>query len=116
MPAQGVHEVIVESPAHVENLSTLGEAQFTRIISAYHQRMAKLSSDSRWRSLLVIKNQGIAAGGSLLHVHSQLIAMPMIPPRLENEVDGAKAYYDLRGGCVYCAMIVEEISSSHARG
>jgi UDPglucose--hexose-1-phosphate uridylyltransferase len=112
MAAHGVHEVIVESPAHVENLSTLDEVQFTRIISAYHQRMAKLSSDARWRSLLLIKNQGIAAGGSLLHVHSQLIAMPMIPPQLESEVDGAKAYYDFRGGCVYCAMIVEEISSS----
>lgn len=111
-PAIGAHEVIIESPEHIEDMAVLDEAQFVRILAAYRQRLAALGGDERWRCVLLFKNQGIAAGGSLLHVHSQLIAMPIVPPALERELAGARAYHAATGSCGYCATIARELSAS----
>lgn len=111
-PAIGAHEVIIESPEHVEDLTELDEEQFARVLHTYRHRMAVLGSDTRWRSLFLFKNQGIAAGGSLLHVHSQLIAMATTPPQLEKEFCGARDYYTATGRCAYCDMINQELGTS----
>ena len=111
MAAHGVHEVIIESSAHIESMAALGEAQIGQVVRAYRQRMVELGKDMRWRSLLLFKNQGIAAGASLLHAHAQLVALPMVAPALAHEIDGAKVFHESQGGCVYCEMITREISA-----
>jgi UDPglucose--hexose-1-phosphate uridylyltransferase len=66
--------------------------------------------DKRWRSILVYKNQGAAAGATLDHGHSQLIALPAVPRELAAEVEGAKGFFDATQRCIYCAVIAQEKS------
>jgi UDPglucose--hexose-1-phosphate uridylyltransferase len=61
---------------------------------------------------LIFKNQGEAAGASLEHSHSQLIATPIIPKRVIEEVEGASKYYGYKERCVFCDMIKQEISDN----
>ena len=52
-----------------------------------------------------------AAGASLEHSHSQLIALPIVPKRVREEIDGAKQYYDYKERCVYCDIIRQELNA-----
>jgi UDPglucose--hexose-1-phosphate uridylyltransferase len=105
----GVHEVIIESPEHVVDIAALDEKQLAAILRIYRKRILALNKDGRWRSILVYKNQGAAAGATLEHVHSQLIALPEAPEQLRAEIDGARRYYEANGRCLFCEMIRQEI-------
>ena len=68
----------------------------------------ELRTDRRFRYILIYKNQGIEAGATLEHVHSQLIAMPMIPKLVLEEINAAKNYYEANRQCVFCDAIRKE--------
>jgi UDPglucose--hexose-1-phosphate uridylyltransferase len=108
----GVHEVIIEAPEHVTHTATLSEQQLANVINAYRERISALRRDRRWRYILVYKNQGTEAGATFEHVHSQLIALPMMPRDAAEEMHGAQAYYDSTGSCIYCDMLRDEINDS----
>ena len=93
----GAHEVIIETPEHAITFGELQEKQIEEVLWAFKDRVNDLKKDRRFRYILLFKNYGEAAGASLEHPHSQLIALPVIPKRLKEEVDGAKLFYDLEG-------------------
>jgi UDPglucose--hexose-1-phosphate uridylyltransferase len=105
----GAHEVIIETPQHVPNIAGLSEQQLREVARAYRDRLADLTRDVRLVYGAVFKNVGLQAGASLYHTHSQLIATPMIPPAIQEELRGARRYHETRGRCVYCDMIYEEL-------
>jgi UDPglucose--hexose-1-phosphate uridylyltransferase len=109
MNGVGAHEVVIETPSHDETLSTLPIEKVTSILAAYRERIVALARDSRVRYVVVFKNHGVAAGASLEHPHSQIIALPVLPKRVSEEIDGAKAYYKNKGRCVFCDIIRHEI-------
>src|SRR5262249_3354001 len=45
----GAHEVIIESPDHVQTLATLGERSVEDVLWAYRDRMLDLKNDKRFR-------------------------------------------------------------------
>ena len=104
----GAHEVIIESPRHVVDVALLNVTQIAAVLLAYRHRIMELRTDRRFRYILIYKNQGIEAGATLEHVHSQLIAMPMIPKLVLEEINGSKAYYDANGRCVFCEIVRKE--------
>jgi UDPglucose--hexose-1-phosphate uridylyltransferase len=67
-----------------------------------------LKKDQRFRYILIFKNHGEAAGASLEHPHSQLIATPIIPKRVQEELQGAKEYYNYKERCVFCDIVRQE--------
>ncbi|MBI5286798.1 MAG: galactose-1-phosphate uridylyltransferase [Deltaproteobacteria bacterium] len=104
----GAHEVIIESPDHRDTLSSIPEKQFEEVFWAYRDRIIDLKKDPRFRYILIFKNHGEAAGASLEHPHSQLIALPIIPKRVAEELDGSLEYYNYKERCVFCDMIRQE--------
>ena len=106
--AYGVHEVIIESPAHETQFSALTREQFSLCVRAYCARWSALQTDGRWRYLLIYKNHGDLAGATLEHVHSQLVALPIVPREAELERNAARARFDLMGRCIFCTMIERE--------
>jgi len=111
MSGLGAHEVIIEAPEHVVNMGALNEKQVEQILRAYRDRIVELRNDQRWRSILIYKNQGAEAGATLEHIHSQLIALPIVPRTLQEEIDGARNYHDLNKCCVYCTVIHQEVGA-----
>ncbi len=109
MNGVGAHEVVIETPKHDETLSTLPTDKVIMVLKAYRERISDLTRDPRIRYILVFKNHGAAAGASLEHSHSQIIALPIVPKRVSEEIDGAKAYYEYKERCVFCDIIRQEM-------
>jgi len=107
----GAHEVIIETPTHEATLATLPEKAIEDVLAAYRDRMLDLKNDRRFRYILIFKNHGEAAGASLEHTHSQLIALPIVPKRVREEVDQSKRYYQEKERCIFCDMIRQEIET-----
>ncbi|MBI5675353.1 MAG: galactose-1-phosphate uridylyltransferase [Nitrospirae bacterium] len=107
----GAHEVIIESPAHNLTLSTMPLKSVEDALLAFHYRISDLKKDKRFKYVLVFKNEGEVAGASLEHTHSQLIALPIVPRLVEEEIEHAKHYYDYKERCIYCDIIHQEIKS-----
>ncbi len=104
----GAHEVIIESPDHSCDLADLALEGFVHVVLAFQKRIIDLKKDSRFRYVMIFKNSGAAAGASLEHSHSQLIATPVVPKQVVEEMDGAKRYYEYRERCIFCDIIAQE--------
>src|SRR5678815_758372 len=75
----GAHEVIIETSDHVASLAALAPKRIEDVLWAFRDRILDLKKDKRFKYILIFKNHGEAAGASLEHAHSQLIALPIIP-------------------------------------
>lgn len=104
----GAHEVIVDSPDHFRDMGDLKWSEIEEVIWAYLSRSMDLRGDKRFKYILIFKNYGKSAGASLEHPHSQLIALPIVPKRVIEELWGAERYFDYRQRCVFCDMIRQE--------
>jgi len=111
MNGVGAHEVIIETPDHEVDLASLPDKRVEDVLWAFRDRILDLKKDKRFRYVLIFKNHGGPAGASLEHSHSQLIALPIVPIRVREEVDGSKAYYAQKERCIYCDIIRQEIQS-----
>ncbi|MHB1845166.1 MAG: galactose-1-phosphate uridylyltransferase [Deltaproteobacteria bacterium] len=108
MSGIGAHEVVVETRDHARRLGELPPAELEAVLAAWRDRMLDLRQDSRLRSILVFKNQGQAAGATLAHSHSQLIALPIVPRHVMAEMAGARSYFDQKERCIYCDIVRQE--------
>ena len=107
----GAHEVIVETPEHLVSLTDLPVERVREVLRAYRERLIDLRRDRRMAYGMIFKNVGRVAGASLEHTHSQLIVTPIVPISVQQEMDGAYAYFQYRGRCIYCDMIKQELDT-----
>jgi UDPglucose--hexose-1-phosphate uridylyltransferase len=105
----GAHEVIIETPEHDLSLADLPVQQVREVIWAYRDRVVELRKDTRLRFAMIFKNHRSEAGASLDHPHSQIIALPVVPKRVQEELEGARMYYNYKERCVYCDMVRQEL-------
>lgn len=110
MTGIGAHEVIIETPDPGKNLADLDKSAIRDVFWVYKERINDLKKDIRLKYAIVFKNHGYAAGASINHAHSQLIATPIVPKTVTEELDGAGAYYKLKERCIFCDIIRQELS------
>ncbi len=108
MEGIGAHEVIIETPDHRKTLSDLSPREIEDVLWAFRDRILDLKKDRRFKYILIFKNHGEAAGASLEHTHSQLIALPIVPKRVHEEFEGAAEYYRFKDRCIFCDIIQQE--------
>jgi UDPglucose--hexose-1-phosphate uridylyltransferase len=108
MAGVGAHEVIIESPEHSVTLGALPEKRIEDVLWAMRDRILDLKKDKRFKYIMVFKNHGTAAGATLEHPHGQLIALPIVPKHVLEELEGAKQYYQFKERCVFCDIIRQE--------
>ncbi len=111
MNGVGAHEVVVETPDHNLTLSSMPLKSVENALRAFHSRIADLKKDKRLKYVLVFKNEGDDAGASLEHTHSQLIALPIVPDLVREEIDQSKQYYNYKERCIFCDIIRQESAS-----
>jgi UDPglucose--hexose-1-phosphate uridylyltransferase len=107
----GAHEVIIENPDHARSLADMSEVEIERVLWAFRERIVDLKRDTRFRYILVFKNHGGSAGATLEHSHSQLVALPIVPDFVREELDGARRHYEQKERCVFCDVIRQEVAS-----
>jgi UDPglucose--hexose-1-phosphate uridylyltransferase len=104
----GAHEVIIEDPQHIISLPQQKENQIELIFKAWRERFRELAKDEHLAYTQIFKNHGQIAGASLEHPHSQLIATPVVPKTIQEELQGANQYFQRNGECIYCTLIDKE--------
>jgi len=105
--AFGIHELIVETPDHDKQLADLSEERIKEILKVYANRITELSKTDGTKYVIVFKNEGMEAGTSLVHSHTQVVTYNKIPVLVEEEVNAARTY----GTCPYCEIINIEKNS-----
>ena len=86
--AFGYHELVVDTPAHSIEFSSLPIWHIELILQAYRRRITALSQLDNIEYVSVFKNDGHSAGASLNHSHSQIVALPLVPPSYLGRVAG----------------------------
>ena len=105
----GAHEVIIETPTHRADWSTMRPDDIRVVLWAWRERMRDLRRDIRMKTFLVVKNVGAAAGATLDHAHSQLLALPFVPLHLDDELAAARVREEKTRRCAFCAVIEDEL-------
>jgi UDPglucose--hexose-1-phosphate uridylyltransferase len=107
----GRHEVIIDNPNHSIGVHDMSEEHLIVLLNVYQQRMESLyESDPRLKYVLIFKNFGAAAGASIPHTHSQIIATPVVPENVQNEVAHSRTYFEKMNQCVFCSLIDEALT------
>lgn len=107
-PSVGGHEVVIHSPDHIKSLPDLDVQQVSLVLKAYKERYLFYKNQPQVEYVEIIVNHGKDAGASLEHSHSQLFAMPLIPPAAKAQLTGTETYARETGRCVYCDTIAQE--------
>jgi UDPglucose--hexose-1-phosphate uridylyltransferase len=114
MGGVGAHEVIIETPQHSAHPGVMPPDHLASVLWMYRERYRDLDRDPRFKYLLLFRNHGRQAGASLSHPHSQLIALPIVPKRAVEELEGAQAYFAREGRCIYCDIAKQETGEGGA--
>lgn len=115
MNGVGAHEVVIECPEHDLCLHELPVDHIAQILAAYRERVLDLHRDRRFRYVLIFKNQGSGAGATIEHGHTQMIATPIIPRLVQEELEGSRRYFELKERCVFCDIIQQETAENDGR-
>ena len=111
MDGYGRHEVMIDHFQHGIAIHEMSDDHLSMLFGAYQDRMKQLyESDPRLRYVLVFKNFGPAAGGSIPHTHSQIIATPVIPENVAREVRNSREFHDKNHQCIFCTLIDEALT------
>ncbi len=106
----GRHEVVIDHSSHGIRIHEMTEGHLALLFSTYRTRMEQLYATPRIKSVLVFKNFGPAAGASIAHTHSQIIAMPVVPDNVQAEVRNSSAFFEAQRHCIFCSLIDEALT------
>jgi UDPglucose--hexose-1-phosphate uridylyltransferase len=106
--AYGSQELVIETPEHNKEIHELPLNHIEEIIEAYIKRYVALKKMEGVCYVLVFKNEGGKAGASIPHSHSQIYALPMIPPKIADESSAMDDYIRKHNSCPYCDIIKSE--------
>jgi len=107
--AVGIHDVVIEHRRHDLTLATMSPSDVARVMWVYRERFRQIREDKRIEAIVVFRNHREAAGSSLHHPHSQILATPIVPAQFRGRVETAIRHYDTFGECVFCAMVRTEV-------
>ena len=100
----GRHEVIIETPEHGIEFHELQVDRIDMLLRILKQRYNELAKDNRIKYIQIYKNQGLYAGASLKHTHSQIVGLPYNP----GENSGMPLYYNENRKCLICGIMDQE--------
>jgi UDPglucose--hexose-1-phosphate uridylyltransferase len=105
----GDHEVII-TRKHNEPVALQSIAIVELTIRTFVERIKTLSANPELAYIQIFHNHGRDAGASIVHPHYQLLATPIVPPHIHDEILGCYHYYQNNKSCIYCDIIKEELA------
>jgi UDPglucose--hexose-1-phosphate uridylyltransferase len=108
MEGRGVHEVVIENPDHALELGDLPVPHIRAVLGVFQQRIRAIERDLHYQYVQIFKNKGKEAGASLSHPHSQIVATPIIPKRVKEEIYGADRLFRTFKECGFCRILRDE--------
>lgn len=106
----GFHEVFIYRD-HIKNPALFNSKEITQMFSAFIKRYLALKNEGCVEYISIFHNHKREAGASISHPHSQLIAIPVIPPDVQKSINGSRDFFQRNKKCVHCAIMDWEIKS-----
>lgn len=107
--AKGSCRVIVETPEHEGDFYTMKLEHVARVVEVYRSEYVELSAKEFVEYVAVFRNKGKEIGVSLTHPHSQIYALPFVPPRISAELESMMEYHEKTGRCLICDVVDFEL-------
>ncbi|MBI5740555.1 MAG: galactose-1-phosphate uridylyltransferase [Nitrospirae bacterium] len=107
----GRHEVVIESPLHNKCIAYMEDDHVEQLIGVYRDRYLELKKDPNIKVIIIFKNHGEAAGTSLEHPHTQIVASPVVPPFIRRRYEIATQHFDNTERCLYCDLLFTEFEA-----
>jgi UDPglucose--hexose-1-phosphate uridylyltransferase len=95
--ATGLHEVVIESPRHDGDLRRATFDEALEVLTAMRERCRAIAEQRRPAAIVVFRNHGAAAGTSLRHPHSQIVALDQAPPGLVERWRRTRQFFETTG-------------------
>jgi UDPglucose--hexose-1-phosphate uridylyltransferase len=109
MDGIGNHEVLIEHPSHNLTIATMDPSIVLNVLKSYQIRLKSLMELSYIESVIIFRNHGTRAGASLLHPHSQIIALPIIPRDVIARMNESIRYQEEHRECIFCRVMKSEM-------
>ncbi len=109
MQGFGIHDVIIDHPLHNKTLALMTNEDLLTLILAWRTRFREIQENPKVRHVVIFKNQGLKAGGSLEHPHSQIYGLPVIPFETQIRLREMERYYDINDQCLVCDLTADEL-------
>lgn len=107
----GRHEVVIDHRNHGIQVGDMEVSHIAAMFSMFRDRMQDIyASDTRIKYVLVFKNFGAAAGASIAHTHSQIVAMPVVPENVVNELTYTRQYYEKYHQNIFHTLVDEALT------
>ena len=106
----GAHEMVIDNPKPHKHLCQFSALALKNLMQTFRDRISALYHDERIASCLAFKNQGVYAGSSIRHSHSQIVALPFIAPSIDTQIQTSRQHYNRTERCLMCDMISHEES------
>ncbi len=105
----GAHEIVVTRDAR-RHLALLDAPAIAEVIDAYQDRYLTHMSQRAVRYISIFHNHGMLAGASIMHPHSQIMALPVVPIAVQSELDAVARYVRANGVNPFTVMLDHELS------
>lgn len=104
----GYHEVVITGD-HERSMAEMSSEEVELIMRAYQERYLVMKKDDGIRYIAILHNHGHLAGATVFHPHSQIIAIPVIPPDIGKSIRGSGDYSFRYRSCVHCQVLKYEL-------
>ena len=109
MNGVGAHEVIIEHTNAEWDMAIATPDEMFDVLSAYSSRIQALYADPRLRYVVAFRNKGVAAGATIAHPHSQVIALPIIPKQVREMLGAAREHYARKRRSIWADLLRQEL-------
>jgi len=106
----GHHEVVILKE-HGKFIPDIALDELCKMIEAYYERFIEISKDECVKYISIFHNHGKEAGASIGHLHSQIIALSVLPLNIKRSLLGSEKYFEKHGRCVHCDIINFELEN-----
>lgn len=104
----GFHEIIIYRD-HNRYLADFSREEIKRILLAFQERYKDLARESFIKYISIFHNHGKEAGSTVSHPHSQILALPILPPDVSRSINESQNHFREYNQCAHCQMLDQEI-------
>lgn len=106
----GFHEVVV-TRSHERSIAAMSREEVELVLRVYQERYLAISKDECVRYISILHNHGRLSGATISHPHSQIIAIPVIPPDIGKSIRGSGDYSRKYQTCIHCLVLRYELKA-----
>jgi UDPglucose--hexose-1-phosphate uridylyltransferase len=105
----GNHYLVIESRLHNRPMGAISHEEINNTLQSYLKICRLFKKNPNNLVTIVFKNQGLHAGASQIHAHSQIVGSRIVPALIRNAMHVQDKFFDDNGACALCTIVDHEL-------